>query len=103
MLKSGGDINLKLWLKHDKWYRDRVLTRDTWLRSAWGNIASVAYVRAFVEENSPTSFPLLERVVYSGTHSGDWVAVSEAAQLLTETRRLQDLTSDPSSSSSRTM
>jgi hypothetical protein len=61
-----------------------------------GNIAAVAYVRGFLENNSPHSFPLLlERVVYDGTHCGDWVAASDVPQLLTETRRLQGLTTDP--------
>ena len=47
----------------------------------------MAYVREFLENNSPHGFPLLlKRVVYSGTHSGDWVAASDAPQLLTETR-----------------
>ena len=38
---------------------------------------------------------LLERVVCDGTHSGDSVAAADVPQLLTETRRLQGLTSDP--------
>jgi hypothetical protein len=95
-LKSDGDIDLKLWLKHDKWYRDSCPHSGYLVEKHLGNIALVAYVRGFLEDNSPNSFPLLlERVVYSGTHSGDWVAASEVPQLLTETRRLQGLTSDP--------
>jgi hypothetical protein len=59
-------------------------------------MATVAYFRGFLEDNSPNSFPLLlERVVYSGIHTGDWIAASDVAQLLIETRRLQGLTSDP--------
>jgi hypothetical protein len=38
---------------------------------------------------------LLERVVYSGTHSGDWIAASDAPQLVIEARSLQSLTNDP--------
>lgn len=95
-LKSDGDINLKLWLKHDKWYRDSCPHSGYLVEKRLGNLASVAYVRGFLEDNSPNDFPLLlGRVVYSGTHCGDWVAVSAVPQLLTETRRLQDLTSDP--------
>ena len=59
-------------------------------------MATVAYVRDFLEDNSLNRFPLLlERVVYSGTHTGDWIVASEVPQLLTETRGLEGLTSDP--------
>jgi hypothetical protein len=95
-LKSDGDINLKLWLKHDKWYRDSRPHSGYLVEKRLGNVASVAYVRGFLEDNSPDSFPfLLERVVYSCTHCGDWVAVSDVPQPLNETRKLQGLTSDP--------
>ena len=94
-LKSDGDIDLKLWLKHDKWYRDSCPHSGYLVEKRLGNIASVAYVRGFLEENSPDSFPLLlDRVVYSGTR-GDLVAAIDVPQLLNETRRLQGLTSDP--------
>ncbi len=95
-LKGDRDTNLKLWLKHDKWYGDSCPHSGYLVEKRLGNMASVANVRGFLENHSPNSFPLLlERVVYSGTHSGDWVAASEVPQLLTETRRLQGLTSDP--------
>ena len=94
-LKSDGHINLKLWLKHDKWYRDSCPHSGYLVKKPLGNMASVAYIRGFLENHSPNSFPLLlERVVYSGTHSGDWVAASDVPQLLTETRKLQGSTSD---------
>ena len=93
-LKSDGDINLKL--THDKWYRDSCPHSGYLLEKRLGNMATVAYVRNFLADNSPNNFPLLlERVVYSGTHTGDWITVSDCAQLLTETRRLQGLTNDP--------
>jgi hypothetical protein len=95
-LKSDADISLKLWSKHDKWYRDSCPHSGHLVEKHLGNISLVACVRGFLEDNSRNSFPLLlERVVYSGTHSGDWVAASEVPQLLTETRRLQGSTSDP--------
>ena len=95
-LKGDRETNLKLWLKHDKWYRDSCPHAGYLVEKRLGNMASVAYVRGFLENHSPNSFPLLlERVVYSGTHSGDCLAASDVPQLLTETRRLQGLTSDP--------
>ena len=95
-LKGDRETNLKSWLKHDKWYRDSCPHAGYIVEKRLGNMASVAYVRGFLEDHSPNSFPLLlERVVYSGTHSGDLVAASDVPQLLIETRRLQGLTSDP--------
>lgn len=94
-LKGGRDANLKLWLEHDKWYRDSCPHSGYLVERRLGNMVSVACIREFLQNNSPNSFPLLlERVVYSGTHTGDKVAVSDVPQLLTETRRLQALTSD---------
>jgi hypothetical protein len=96
ILKGDRDIDLKLWLKHDKWCHDSCPHSGYLVEKRLGNVTSVAYVREFLENNSPHGFPLLlERVVYSGSHCGDWVAASEAVQLLTETRRLQSSTSDP--------
>ena len=95
-LKSDGGINLESWLKHDKWYRDSCPHSGHLAEKRLGNIASVAYIRGFLEDNSPNTFPLLlERVVYSGSHSGDWMAASDVPQLLTETRRLQALATVP--------
>ena len=94
-LKSDGDTDV-LWLKHDKWYRDSCPHSGYLVEKRLGNMASVACVRGFLENHAPHSFPLLlERVVYSGAHSGDWVAAGDVPQLLTEARRLQGLTSDP--------
>jgi hypothetical protein len=92
ILTGDGDIDLKLWLKHDKWHRDSCPHSGYLVEKRLGNIAAVAYVRGFLENNSPHSFPLLlERVVYSGAHTGDCVAASDTPQLLNETRRLQRL------------
>jgi|SRR5690348_7970767 len=96
ILKSDGDINLKFWLQHDKWYRDSCPHSGYLVCKRLGNITAVAYVRGFLENNSASSFPLLlERVVYSGTHTGDRISARDVPQLLIETRRLQSLTSDP--------
>lgn len=94
-LRSDNDINLTMWSQHDKWYRKSCPHQGCLIEKRLGNIAMVTYVRGFLEENSPNSFPLLlKRVVYSGAHSGDWIAAIEAPQLLAETRRLQGLTID---------
>ena len=95
-LRGDSGINLKLWLKHDEWYRDSCPHGGYLAQKHLGNMASVAYVRGFLENHSPGSFPLLlERVVYSGVHSGDCVAAGDVPLLLSEARRVQGLTSDP--------
>src|SRR5215475_1797642 len=86
ILKGGGDISLKLLLKHDEWYRDSCPHSGCLVEKRLGNMTAVAYVRDFLKDNSPKTFPLLlERVVYSGTHTGDWIAAGDVAQLLIET------------------
>lgn len=96
ILKSDSEIDLKLWLKHDEWYRNSCPHSGHLIVKRLGNIAGVAYVRGFLEENSQNDFPLLlQRVVYDGTHAGDWIAARDVPQLLKETRKLQGLTTDP--------
>ncbi len=96
ILKKEGEISQDLWLAHDKWHRNSCAHSGYLVDRHLGNMSLVACVREFLQSNSPNYFPLLlERVVYSGTHCGDWIAASGIPQLLTETRRLQGLTSDP--------
>ena len=96
ILKKEGEIRLDLRLAHDKWHRNSCAHSGYLVDRRLGNISLVAYVREFLQSHSPNDFPLmLERVVYSGSHCGDWIALSDVPQLLAETRRLQGLTSDP--------
>ncbi len=96
ILKKEGEISLDLWLAHDRWYRNSCAHSGCLVDRRLGNITLVAYVHEFLQTNSPNNFPvLLERVVYSGTHCGDWIAASDVPQLLAEARKLQGLTSDP--------
>jgi len=95
-LASARQISLDLWKAHDKWYRKSCPHSGRMIDKRLGNIALVAHVRGFLEDNSPSDFPmLLERVVYSGVHTGDSVAARDAPQLMSETRRLQRLANDP--------
>jgi hypothetical protein len=96
MLRKEGQISLDQWAAHDKWYRNSCSHSGYLVDRRLGNIGLVAHVREFLQRNSPNDLPLLlERVVSSGAHCGDWVAASDVPQLLTETRRLQAVTSDP--------
>ena len=56
----------------------------------------MALVREFLENNSPSDFPiLLEHVVHDGVHTGDSITARDVPQLISETRKLQRLASDP--------
>lgn len=95
-LKSEGEISLELWLTHDKWYRNSCSHSGHLIKKRLGNIALIAHVRGFLEGKSPNDFPLLlERVVYNGTHSGDWIAARDVPQLMSEAQKLQGLARDP--------
>ena len=95
-LKSEGEISLEQWLRHDEWHRNSCPHHGYLAKKRLGNVALVAHVRGFLENNSPNAFPLLlERVVYSGVHCGDWIAASDVPKLISETRKLRDLASDP--------
>jgi hypothetical protein len=90
-----GKIGLKLWLTHDKSYRNSCSHSGHLIDKRIGNIALAAHVRGFLEDNSPNEFPLrLERVVYDGVHSGDWIGARDVPQLMRETQKLRSLTSD---------
>ena len=92
-LTSDRDMNLKLWQKHDKWYRDSCPHAGYLVQKRLGNIAVIAHVRGFLEDNSSKSFPLpCERVVHSGIHTGDWIA--DVPQLLEESKKLKSLTTE---------
>ena len=95
-LQSDGEIGLELWLMHDEWYRNSCVHSGYLIKKRLGHIALVAHIRGFLEDNSPNDFPLLlERAVYNGGHSGDWIAARDVPQLMRETRKLQGLTRDP--------
>ena len=95
-LKSEREIALDLWLTHDKWFHESCSHSGHLMVKRLGNIALVAHVRGFLEGNASYEFPLLlNRVVYSGTHSGDWIAARDVPQLMSEAKRLQSITSDP--------
>ena len=96
-LAIAGQISLDLWMAHDKWYRKSCPHSGRLIHKRLGNIALVAHVRGFLEDNSPSDFPmLLERVVHNGMHAGDSVAARDVPQLMSETRKLQRLANDNS-------
>jgi hypothetical protein len=75
-------------LVHDRWFRDSCLHHGYVAQERLGNISSIAQVRELLrslERDKTARFPiLLEKVVYSGTHSGDFLPACESAGLLKE-------------------
>ncbi len=95
-LKSEAEISLSQWLEHDQWHCNSCSHAGYLVSKRLGNIALVVRVRNFLEGNSPTSFPMLcTRVVYSGMHTGDWIAAQDVPELLDEARKVQRSTEDP--------
>ncbi len=53
-----------------------------------GNVARIGLIRSLLAESAQDFRLLLTKVVYDGTHAGDWLAVSDVEQLGTEIHRL---------------
>ena len=96
ILQSESEITLDQWLLHDSWFDNSCPHSGYLIERRLGNISMVSSVRKFIQMNSASDFPVLsERVVYSGTPCGDWIAAVDAPLLLNEARKLDSLTSDP--------
>jgi len=76
------------WEAHDKWLGDSCEHEGFLLALFLGNITRVQNLRAFLThlQGKPgPRFPiLLEKVLYDGTHTGDWLSSKVAARLLKE-------------------
>jgi hypothetical protein len=63
-----------------------------------GNVAYVGYIREWIKteaENTKRQFPVLsEKVVYSGSHGGDWISSPDAQRLLEELEVLSSRAQD---------
>ena len=59
-------------------------------------MAFIGHVQQFVESRAATTFPVIQgRVVYSGTHAGDWITSADSMRLLEEAQKLRDMNADP--------
>jgi hypothetical protein len=85
-----GDSSDEEWLMHDRWFANSCEHAGYLISERLGNISMVAHIRELARhlQRSPGSkFPvLLERVIYSGSHTGDWLPNSQAAPLLEEVK-----------------
>ena len=83
-----GDPTEEEWEAHDAWVQGACEHEGLLVSEFLGNITRVQHVREFLRrlQGDPgPKFPvLLKRVVYDGTHTGDWVPVKQSAPLLRE-------------------
>lgn len=73
---------------HDRWLAESCEHAGYLVSERLGNISMIAHLREFLRalQGDPgPRFPiLLAKVVYDGTHSGDWISSEKAAGLLQE-------------------
>ena len=74
----------------DRWYEDSACVHPSGslISERIGNIALVSLLRGELEEESERYPMLLSRVLYSGTHCGDWIPAEEVGGLLPEIEAL---------------
>lgn len=86
MLK--GDPSEDEWEAHDKWLNESCEHGGFLLSLFLGNITRVKNLRSFLRALQGTPGPrfpiLLEKVLYDGTHTGDWIPVKLSPKLLKE-------------------
>jgi hypothetical protein len=83
-----GEPSEEEWEAHDHWMAESCEHEGYLLCMFLGNITRVGNLRSFLRhlQGSPgPRFPvLLEKVLYDGTHTGDWLASDTSEKLLKE-------------------
>jgi hypothetical protein len=83
-----GDVSEKDWERHDRWLGESCEHNGFVVGESLGNITLANHLRDFLRglQGDPAPrFPLLlKKVVYDGTHTGDWIGSKEAVRLLQE-------------------
>jgi hypothetical protein len=83
-----GDPTEKEWELHDRWVQESCEHEGFLVSEFLGNITRAQHLRDFLRglQGKPgPRFPiLLKKVVYDGTHTGDWIPVEETQALLQE-------------------
>jgi hypothetical protein len=83
-----GDPSDEEWEAHDQWLTDSCEHGGYLLSMFLGNITRVGNLRSFLRalQGKPgPRFPiLLEKVIYDGTHTGDWIPIKQSPALLKE-------------------
>lgn len=83
-----GDPSEQEWEAHDQWLGESREHEGYLLALFLGNIPRVGNLRSFLRHLRGTPGPrfsiLLEKVLYDGTHTGDWISSKIAEKLLKE-------------------
>ena len=83
-----GDPSEDEWDAHDNWFAESCEHAGYLLSLPLGNISRISHLRTFLRglQGKPgPRFPiLLEKVIYNGTHTGDWLPREESPALLKE-------------------
>ena len=83
-----GDPSEDEWEALDRWVQESCEHEGYLVFEFLGNITRVQNVREFLrglQGNPGPKFPiLLKKVVYDGTHTGDWIPVKQSPALLRE-------------------
>ena len=83
-----GDPSEEEWDAHDNWFVESCEHGGYLLSLPLGNISRISHLRTFLRglQGKPgPRFPiLLEKVIYNGTHTGDWLPREESPALLKE-------------------
>jgi hypothetical protein len=83
-----GDPSDEEWEEHDRWVQGSCEHEGYLAAESLGNITRAQHLRGFLRglQGKPgPRFPvLLNKVVYDGTHTGDWIPTEESPALLRE-------------------
>jgi hypothetical protein len=83
-----GDPDDEEWAAHDRWVQESCEHQGFLVSEFLGNITRVKNVRDFLKglqgEPGPKFSVLLKKVVYDGTHTGDWLPIKQTPALLKE-------------------
>ena len=83
-----GDPDEDDWEAHDRWLGESCEHNGFLVGESLGNITLAKHLRDFLRglqgEAAPRFPILLKKVVYDGTHTGDWIGSKDAAWLLQE-------------------
>ena len=83
-----GDPDEDEWEAHDLWVQEACEHEGFLVSEFLGNITRIQNVREFLrglQGNPGPKFPvLLKKVVYDGTHTGDWIPIKQSPALLRE-------------------
>jgi hypothetical protein len=83
------------WEAHDVWAETACLHRGALVSKSLGNIGHIGRISSVIARLPGEKYSIiLNAVVYSGSHTGDWIDAHDAPLLLEEARNLRNDTAD---------